>query len=76
MPKALTSYTSATKPTTGYADTSKNSTSFIGSSATGGVQLDSSTVTLGSLLIYLNGYTTSTTPNENSTKLATTYLET
>lgn len=64
MPKPITIYSTVTKPTTPYTS----------NPGVVGIILDSLEVTLGSLIIYLNGYDT-TTPNVISTKPRTAYSE-
>lgn len=65
MSKPTTTYTPAAKPTTGYNPAAKNATTF---GVETGVTLDSLTVTLASLTVYLQGYTTDPPPsNKNRT---------
>lgn len=72
------------KPTTSYSSVAKNNTSFTGvskpttsygnnSSYVNGIQLDSSVVTLDSLSVYLNGFTTSSVGNQLNDKSITSF---
>lgn len=63
------------KNTTTYTPVSKNSTSYQSIGAATGIRLDDTSVTLGSLLVYLNGFTTAQAPNNFNGKNATTYTE-
>lgn len=73
--KNPTSFGVISKPTTSYSAATKPSTSYDGSDSSGltGVTLGDMTVTLSSLVVYLNGYTTPTTPNQLNRKYATSY---
>lgn len=62
MTKNKTTYTAIAKKTTSYAANTSAS-----------LLLNSTTVTLASIVYRLNGYTTATAPNQLSTKPATAY---
>lgn len=73
MAKPRTTYILATKPTTSFTKLAKNVTTYRLSQTDGGSWLLNSTiVTLNSLVYLLSGYT-GATPNQSNNKNATTF---
>lgn len=75
MSKPTTTYTPIVKPATTMSQLTKPDTSFSRSAADDAAQkwtLNSTIVTLNSIVAYLNGYFTPTVPNQFSNKPATT----
>lgn len=72
--KPASSFSAVPKPTSSYASTSKNSTSYIYRPSDPGVELASTTITLGDLTIRLTGYIGSA-PDLTSNKNQTTYTD-
>ena len=86
IPKHNTAYSTNSKNTTNFRltpkvntqfnDIDKYSTSFSnGSLYKLGIKLNDSIITLDSLTIYLQGFTTAISPNSDSNKITTSYKE-
>ena len=74
--KNTTNFRIATKVNTSFESIDKNNTDFSnGSIYKLGVKLNDSSVTLDSLTIYLQGFTTATAPNLTPIKAITSYEE-
>lgn len=74
MSKPRTTYTKLAKPKTAYTKLVEPKTSYTSSAnAVLAVLLSDLTVRLDSLVVYLNGFTTATSPNTLNSKPLTTY---
>jgi len=72
--KVVTGYSPVVKPTTTFTETAKNDTDY-NFGLIAGIKLNSATITMDSLSVYLHGYLTATPPNQLNSKSKTSYQE-
>lgn len=71
--KPATTYSAVTKKATSFNAVIKNATGYAANTSVASWLLNSTVVTLNSTLYRLNGYTTTTAPNQLGNKPATSY---